>query len=56
MQLGEKSTQERILDVAENRFISAGIEKTQMTDIAVGLRHQPPDALPLFSDKGLAGV
>lgn len=32
--MGEKSTQDRILDVAESRFIADGIEKTQMTDIA----------------------
>ncbi len=32
--MGEKSTQERILSIAENRFIADGIEKTQMIDIA----------------------
>ena len=32
--MSEKNTQNRILDVAEERFISDGIEKTQMTDIA----------------------
>ncbi len=32
--MGEKSTEERILSVAENRFIADGIERTQMIDIA----------------------
>lgn len=32
--MGEKSTQDRILEIAESRFIADGIEKTQMTDIA----------------------
>ena len=32
--MGEMSTQKRILDIAESRFIADGIEKTQMTDIA----------------------
>ena len=32
--MGEKSTQDRILEIAESRFITDGIEKTQMTDIA----------------------
>ncbi|HWQ99044.1 MAG TPA: TetR/AcrR family transcriptional regulator [Clostridia bacterium] len=32
--MGEKSTQDRILAIAEGRFIADGIEKTQMTDIA----------------------
>ena len=32
--MGEKSTQDHILEIAEGRFIADGIEKTQMTDIA----------------------
>ncbi len=32
--VGEKSTRERILEIAERRFIADGIERTQMTDIA----------------------